>query len=133
MGQYFNWITSGPQTKIIKQKLSNQKYISLNNIYMNKTKKSKNYITIIKYPYNEYLQTIITIRIQLGWVKREESKNFARLCISFHKLCKVRHGLLQIATGITKCDTAYYKLPWYLCMIYFKFLKHISNHFRFQL
>ena len=42
---------------------------------MNKTKKSKNYITIIKYPYNEYLQTIITI--QLGWVKREEGKNFA--------------------------------------------------------
>ena len=36
---------------------------------MNKTKKSKNYITIIKYPYNEYLQTIITIRI---WIKREE-------------------------------------------------------------
>ena len=28
---------------------------------MNKTKKSKKYITIIKYPYNEYLQTIITI------------------------------------------------------------------------
>ena len=28
-GQYFNWITSGPQTKTIKQKLSNQKYISL--------------------------------------------------------------------------------------------------------
>ena len=27
---------------------------------MNKTKKSKNYITIMKYPYNEYLQTIIT-------------------------------------------------------------------------
>ena len=23
---------------------------------------------------------------------------------------KVRHGLLQIATGITKCDTVYYKL-----------------------
>ena len=44
---------------------------------MNKTKKSKNYITIIKYPYNEYLQTIITIRIQLGWVKQEEGKNFA--------------------------------------------------------
>ena len=45
---------------------------------MNKTKKSKNNITIIKYPYNElYLQTIITIRIQLGWVKREEGKNFA--------------------------------------------------------
>ena len=39
---------------------------------MNKTKKSKNYITIIKFPYNEYLQTIITIRIQLGWVKRKE-------------------------------------------------------------
>ena len=39
---------------------------------MNKTKKSKNYITIIKYPYYEYVQTIITIRIQLGWVKREE-------------------------------------------------------------
>ena len=40
---------------------------------MSKTKKSKNYnITIIKYPYNEYLQTIMTIRIQLGWVKREE-------------------------------------------------------------
>ena len=73
---------------------------------MNKTKKSKNYITIIKYPYNEYLQTISTI--QLGWVKREEGM-----------LRKVRHGLLQIATGITKCDTAYYKLPWYLCMIYF--------------
>ena len=33
---------------------------------MDKTKKSKNYITIMKYPYNEYLQTIITIRIQLG-------------------------------------------------------------------
>ena len=44
---------------------------------MNKTEKSQNYITIIKYPYNEYLQTIITIRIQLGWVKREEVKNFA--------------------------------------------------------
>ena len=43
---------------------------------MNKTKKSKNHITIIKYPYNEYeyLQTIITIRIQLGWVKREEGE-----------------------------------------------------------
>ena len=37
---------------------------------MNKTKKSKNYIAIIKYPHNEHLQTIITIRIQLGWVKR---------------------------------------------------------------
>ena len=36
---------------------------------MNKTKKSKNYITIIKYPYNEYLETIITRRI---WIKREE-------------------------------------------------------------
>ena len=34
---------------------------------MNKTRKSKNYITIIK-----YLETIITIRIQLGWIKREE-------------------------------------------------------------
>ena len=41
-------------------------------IYMNKTKKSKNYIAIIKYPHNEHLQTIITIRIQLGWVKRRE-------------------------------------------------------------
>ena len=39
---------------------------------MNKTKKSKYYITIIKYPYNEYVQNIITIRIQLGWVKGEE-------------------------------------------------------------
>ena len=39
---------------------------------MNKTKKCKYYITIIKYPYNEYLQTMITIRIQLGQVKREE-------------------------------------------------------------
>ena len=31
MGQYFNWITSGRQTKItgIQQKLSNQRYISL--------------------------------------------------------------------------------------------------------
>ena len=41
---------------------------------MNKTKKCKNYIIysiIIKYPYNEHLQ-IITIRIQLGWVKLEE-------------------------------------------------------------
>ena len=44
---------------------------------MNKTKKSNNYITIIKYPYNKYLQTIITLKIQLGWVKREEGKNFA--------------------------------------------------------
>ena len=26
----------------------------------------------IKYPYNQYLQTIITIRIELGWVKRKE-------------------------------------------------------------
>ena len=42
---------------------------------MNETKKSKNYITIIKYPYDEYLQAIITI--QPGWVKREEGKNFA--------------------------------------------------------
>ena len=39
---------------------------------MNKTKKSKNYIAIIEYPHNEHLQTIITIRIQLGWVKRRE-------------------------------------------------------------
>ena len=39
---------------------------------MNKTKKSKSYIAIIKYPHNEHLQTIITIRIQLGWVKRGE-------------------------------------------------------------
>ena len=39
---------------------------------MNKTERSKNYITIIKYPDNEYLQTIITIRIQLGWFKRKE-------------------------------------------------------------
>ena len=29
MGRYFNWITSGRQTKIIQEKLSNQKYISL--------------------------------------------------------------------------------------------------------
>jgi len=41
---------------------------------MNKTKKSKSYITIVKYRYNEYLQTIITIRIQLVWVKREEGR-----------------------------------------------------------
>ena len=39
---------------------------------MKKTTKSENYITIIKYPYSEYLQTIITMKIQLGWVKREE-------------------------------------------------------------
>ena len=32
-----------------------------------------------------------------------------------------------------KCDTAYYKLRWCLYMIYFKVLKHISNHFNFQL
>ena len=32
-----------------------------------------------------------------------------------------------------KCDTAYYKLRRYLYMIYFKVLKHISNHFNFQL
>ena len=30
---------------------------------MNKTKKSKNYITVIKYTYYELLQTIIIIRI----------------------------------------------------------------------
>ena len=42
------------------------------NIYMNKSKKSKKYIKIIKYPYNEYLQTIITITIESGWFKREE-------------------------------------------------------------
>ena len=28
---------------------------------MNKTKKSKSYIAIIKYPHNEHLQTIISI------------------------------------------------------------------------
>ena len=39
---------------------------------MKKTTKSENYITIIKYPYSEYLQTITTIKLQLGWVKREE-------------------------------------------------------------
>ena len=39
---------------------------------MKKTTKSENYIAIIKYPYSEYPQTIITIKIQLGWVKREE-------------------------------------------------------------
>ena len=38
---------------------------------MNKTKRVKT-ISQLKYPYNEYLQTIITIRIQLRWVKREE-------------------------------------------------------------
>ena len=32
-----------------------------------------------------------------------------------------------------KFDTAYYKLRRYLYMIYFKVLKHISNHFNFQL
>ena len=32
-----------------------------------------------------------------------------------------------------KCDTAYYKLRRYMYMIYFKALKHISNHFNFQL
>ena len=39
---------------------------------MKKITKSENYITIIKYPYSEYLQTIITMKIQLGWVRREE-------------------------------------------------------------
>ena len=34
---------------------------------------------------------------------------------------------------IAKCDTAYYKLRRYLYMIFFKALKHISNHFNFQL
>ena len=34
-------------------------------MYMNKTKKLKNYITL-KYPYNEYLQTIITVRV-VNW------------------------------------------------------------------
>ena len=61
----------------MKQKLSNPKYILFKkkrtiSIYMNKIKKCKNYITIIKYPYNEYPQTIIPIRILLGWLKREE-------------------------------------------------------------
>ena len=32
-----------------------------------------------------------------------------------------------------KFNTAYYKLRRYLYMIYFKVLKHISNHFNFQL
>ena len=27
MGQYFNWITSGPQTEIIKQKLGDKIHI----------------------------------------------------------------------------------------------------------
>ena len=31
MGQYFNWITSGPQTKIIRQKLSDK--IFQNSVY----------------------------------------------------------------------------------------------------
>ena len=37
---------------------------------MNKTKKSKNYITIIKYPYNEYLQTIIHCKDILGILRQ---------------------------------------------------------------
>ena len=44
------------------------------NIYMNKIKKSKNYITIIKYPYNEYLQTVITIRIRINIKLRNKIK-----------------------------------------------------------
>ena len=44
---------------IVKRK-KNCKYTC---IYMSKTKKCENYITIIKYPYYEYLQTMITIRI----------------------------------------------------------------------
>ena len=39
---------------------------------MKKTTKSENYIAIIRYPYSEYPQTIITVKIRLGWVKREE-------------------------------------------------------------
>ena len=75
-GEYFNWITSGPQTKIIKQQLSDKIHLvnekELQIYVWIRLKRVKNYITIMKYPYNEYLQTIITIRIQLGWVKRKE-------------------------------------------------------------
>ena len=38
---------------------------------MNTTKRVKALLQL-KYLYNEYLQTIITIRIRLRWVKRNE-------------------------------------------------------------
>ena len=53
---------------ILSMCLAERTYIK----YISQTKKSKNYIRIIKYPYNEYLQTTVAIRIQLGWVKRDE-------------------------------------------------------------
>ena len=56
-----------PKIHIVKEK---ELYIYID-IWI-RPKKSKDHITIIKYPYNEYLQTMITIRIQLGQVKREE-------------------------------------------------------------
>ena len=42
----------------------------------------------MKYPYNEYLQTIITIRIQLGWVKRKEGCEMPDISIKLRNKIK---------------------------------------------
>ena len=63
---------------------------------MDKTKKSKKlYFTIIKYPYNEYLQTIITIRIQLGWVKQKEGW-FIFLWIFTRNMFSINYYVLEV-------------------------------------
>ena len=64
---------------------------------------------------------------------RHVLQSSTRLITNCDRYYKVQHGLLHIAKGIKKSDTAYYKLRWYLYIIHFKVLKHISNHFNFLL
>ena len=64
-GQYFNWITSGPQTKTIKQKLSNQKYISL---------KIKNCKYIYEKDYKEW-KLYYNYKISLQWISTNYNYN----------------------------------------------------------
>ena len=53
---------------------------------------------------------------------RHVLQSSTRLITNCDRYYKVRHGLLQIATGIKKSDKAYYKLRWYLYIIHFKVL-----------
>ena len=64
-GQYFNWITGGPQTKTIKQKLSNQKYISL---------KKKNCKYTFEKGYKEW-KLYYNYKISLQWISTNYNYN----------------------------------------------------------
>ena len=72
MGQYFNWITSGRQTKIIQQKLSNRKYISL---------KKKNY----KYSKSFSICPTILSKRHLLWTVLWKHKEKTRKTFIFLK------------------------------------------------